>query len=734
MPERTLTVRIIGDDRSLQQAFKRSEKAGKGFQVGVSGIGAAAARSILPAAAAAVSVQKAFQLVGASVDEASAVNEEVTKSQQIFGASSAEVVKWSDTMAGAFGVSKRAALEATGIFGQLFSVVGIGPAESAKLSQSLVELAADMASFNNASPEDVLLAIRSGLVGEAEPLRRYGVLLSEARVQQVAMAATGKDNVKSLTNQEKAQARYAIILKDSAKAQGDVARTGGGLAGQQRELAAQVANLEAAFGAVLIPTLTDFITTINDAIEGGRKLFDVLDRLGLLDPIKIAIQLELQFLTPGGPVKAAKSAADKIGDATADFFESAFSRGTQPFENLFANLQSGSGAGWTFFPKSDEDNSPGKAADILAAAALADAKRAAKAALEADRAKRRSLKAFDELEKGLGLKLKKAGLTTSTADDLAALREWERAIQKRIRAEGKTFALVEKLTDVRLQISAILASEATAAQTKISDAFDDALDALSLDLDIARTTRGFADDLRALRAIEQQILKQIAAEGRTTELLRKLFENRQAQAETLNNQRNAAQFQALGLTAEGDQRVAGRGSLLKRARSLQDQLKGTVLDTPKTRRQLDQIVAVLTNKTKSVGRDVRSAILDMLNDISSAFEDDGSSSGGPLTKFAKRGVGKLIDGLGLSSAQTHEIRQRFAQFGRLDLAGGGARPPGRTTSPVPGDRGGPSEPSPVNVFVYIDGQKVEATVTRRQQKKRGRNAPQRRGVNPGSRR
>lgn len=736
MPERTLTVRIIGDDRSLQQAFKRSEKAGKGFEVGVSGLGAAAARSILPAAAAAVSVGAAFRLAGKSVDEASAINEEVAKSGEIFGASSAEVVKWAEGMATSFGVSKRAALEATGIFGNLFSVVGVGPKESARLSRSLVELAADMASFNNASPEDVLLAIRSGLVGEAEPLRRYGVLLSEARVQQVALAESGKKNVKSLTDQEKAHARVTIIMRDTIKAQGDVDRTSASLANQQRQLAAQVANLEASLGQLLIPALTNLVTSINDAIEAGNKLFGVLDKLGLLDPIKIAIELELKLVTPGGVVREGANLAEKIGDEVSNFFESAFSAGTDPFKNLAERIRSGQGAGWTFFPSSDNEESPGKVAEDMSDAAKKDAKRAAAAALKADRAKRQSAKAFAELEKGLGLKLSKAGLTASTDNDLAVLREWEQAILRRIAAEGKTFVLVEKLTDVRLKIAAVVASQASDAQQKISDAFADALDSLDLSLEIAKSTRGFADDLRALRAIEAQILKQIAAEGRTTELLRRLFQNRQEQAQTLNDARNAAQFEALGLTAEGGQRVAGRGALLKRARSLQDQIKGTVLDTPKTNRILNQIVAVLTNKTKAVGREVRQAILDMLNDISGAF-DEGSGSGGPLTKFAKRGVGKLIDGLGLSPEQTKEIRQRFSQFGRLDLAPGrGVPPPGRTTKPppLPGDRGGPSEPGRVTVNVYIDGQKVEATVTRRQQKKRGRNAPQRRGVNPGARR
>jgi len=732
MPERTLTVRIIGDDRSLQQAFKRSEKAGSQFQVATSGIGAAAARSILPAAAAAVSVQKAFQIAGQSVNEASAINEEVAKSTEVFGDSSKEVIAWSDTMAASFGVSKRAALEATGVFGNLFSVVGIGPAKAAEMSRSLVELAADMASFNNASPEDVLLAIRSGLVGEAEPLRRYGVLLSEARVQQVAMAETGKKTATSLTAQEKAAARYTLILRDTVKAQGDVERTAGSLANQQRKLEAQWANLEARLGSVLIPTLTDFVETLNTVLDVSNDVLDVLNKLSGVEEINVPVTIAVQLTFAGRSVGGAKDLASRIGDAIGDAVTSATSAGLAPIKNLEDIFSGGPGRGFTFFPSAPDDDSPGSVAEDAADNADKDSKRAAQAALKADRAKRRTAKAFAEFEKGIGLKLSKAGLTASTDDDLAVLREWERAIRRRIQSEGKTFVLIEKLTDVRLRIAAAVADQADDAQQAISDAFSEALDALDLSLEVARSTRGFADDLRALRAIEAQILKQIAAEGRTTELLRRLFENRQEQAQTLNDARNAAQFEALGLTAEGERRVAGRASLLKRARSLQEQIKGTVLDTPATRRKLRQIVAVLTDTTKKAGRDVRQAILDMLNDISSAFDDGGETSG-PLTKFAKRGVGKLIEGLGLTPEQQHEIRQRFSQFGRLDLPGG--RPPGRTTTPPRGpqpERRGDERDTIVNV--YIDGQKVESTVTRRQQKKRGRNAPQRRGVNPGARR
>ena len=148
--------------------------------------------------------------------------------------------------------SQTAALEATGTFGNLFSAIGIVGPQASAISQQFVKLAADMASFNNASPEDVLLALRSGLTGEVEPLRRYGVLLSEARVQQEAMAKSGKTSAKELTNQEKALARIAIIMRDTATAQGDFARTSGSLANQQRILDANVQDLKTSLGSALL--------------------------------------------------------------------------------------------------------------------------------------------------------------------------------------------------------------------------------------------------------------------------------------------------------------------------------------------------------------------------------------------------------------------------------------------------------------------------------------------------
>lgn len=117
---------------------------------------------------------------------ASDLTEEINKTAVVFGDSGDDVVAWSKTLADSFGISQRAALEAAGTFGNMLVPMGFARGEAAQMSKRMVELAGDMASFNNASPAETLDALRAGLAGETEPLRRYGVFLNEGRIQTEA--------------------------------------------------------------------------------------------------------------------------------------------------------------------------------------------------------------------------------------------------------------------------------------------------------------------------------------------------------------------------------------------------------------------------------------------------------------------------------------------------------------------------------------------------------------------
>jgi hypothetical protein len=211
-------------------------------------------------------LRKGFQLVenvarkvvnelSGSVDLASNLGETINKTEVVFGEAADQVLKFGDTSARALGMTKNAALGAAATYGNLLRAMGFTADESANMSTSLVQLAADLASFNNMDPEEVLTKLRAGLTGEAEPLKTLGVNLNQTRIESKALEMGLIKQKGQLDAATKAQAAYAIIMEDTALAQGDFARTSDGLANQQRILAAQWENAKTKLGTGLLPLL-----------------------------------------------------------------------------------------------------------------------------------------------------------------------------------------------------------------------------------------------------------------------------------------------------------------------------------------------------------------------------------------------------------------------------------------------------------------------------------------------
>jgi len=233
-------IRELGQvNHALGDSMTKSEK-----------VGAALKRAAVPATIAlgaiAVGAKKA-------VDAASDLNEQQNKAMVVFGKSGKTIVAWSRTLAESFGLSSRAALEAAGTFGNMLVPMGFSRKQAASMSKTLVQLAGDLASFNNASPEETLDALRSGLAGESEPLRKFGVFLSDARLKQEALKQGLYSGKGALDAHAKAAATMALIMRDTADAQGDFARTSDSAANAQRVQAAETENLTASLGQGLLP-------------------------------------------------------------------------------------------------------------------------------------------------------------------------------------------------------------------------------------------------------------------------------------------------------------------------------------------------------------------------------------------------------------------------------------------------------------------------------------------------
>lgn len=234
---------------------------------------------LLPGAVAAAGAVVGFtKVVMPAVNAASDLEESMSKNNVIFGEAAGSVSRFADEAARALGQSKTQALAAASTFGTMGKAAGLAGDELAKFSTEFVTLASDLASFNNTTPEDAIQAIGAALRGEAEPMRRYGVLLNDATLKQAAMELGIYKGNGALTAQQKILAAQKIIYEQTGDAQGDFARTSDGLANQQRILAAQVENLQAKFGELLLPVFKRVVQFINDQILPAMTVF--IDQLG----------------------------------------------------------------------------------------------------------------------------------------------------------------------------------------------------------------------------------------------------------------------------------------------------------------------------------------------------------------------------------------------------------------------------------------------------------------------
>jgi hypothetical protein len=231
-------------------------------------------------------------LVGA-VRAASDLNETINKTNVIFGANASAVREWARGAAQDFGLSQQAALEAASGFGNMLQQLGFTGDEALKASTNTVKLAADLGSFNNLETGDVLERIGGALRGEYDSLQLLIPNINAARVEQEAMAETGKANADQLTAQEKAAATLAIVQRDGASAANDFAETSDGLANSQKILTAEWEDAQAQLGDLLVGPMTGLVNILSEDV---LPLFE-----GVVGVVGDAIDL---FQDLPGPVQA----------------------------------------------------------------------------------------------------------------------------------------------------------------------------------------------------------------------------------------------------------------------------------------------------------------------------------------------------------------------------------------------------------------------------------------------
>lgn len=216
---------------------------------------------------------------------------------------------------------------------QMTNSVGMMGEASIATSKAMTMLAGDMSSLTNMPLDTVMKNFSSGLSGAAMAVKKYGMDISVAALQETALGLGVKKNVSDMTQAEKEYLRVITMLQQSKVAWGDLADTINQPANQFRMLKSNIKQCGLMLSRLFMPVIEKVLPWLN-AMAMAVK--DLMKHIGDL--------FGLKFQSIGGSSNddtsssyddvsdSANNAADSINNA-ADA-QKKFNKQLQGFDKL----------------------------------------------------------------------------------------------------------------------------------------------------------------------------------------------------------------------------------------------------------------------------------------------------------------------------------------------------------------------------------------------------------------
>ena len=206
----------------------------------------------------------AITKLGAAALEAASNLQEVQNIVDVsFGDLSEKMERFSQIAIESYGMSEYAAKRTGSSFMAMGKSMGLSLDEASNMSIRLTALTGDMASFYNISQDYARIALSAVYTGETETLKRYGIILTEANLQQYALSKGIETSVKKMDARSKAILRYNYILEATKDMEGDFVRTQDTWANQVKVLQQRWQQFLIVLGNGLIKVLTPLIKALN---------------------------------------------------------------------------------------------------------------------------------------------------------------------------------------------------------------------------------------------------------------------------------------------------------------------------------------------------------------------------------------------------------------------------------------------------------------------------------------
>ncbi len=221
-------------------------------------------KGILAGLGIAVGIKEIGKLGMSCIDAASEIKELDNVLEQVFEKGSNEVIKWADSISTNVGRASFELQKQASIFGAVFKGAGIKTEDLHDMSLALSELAADFSSFYDNDMSEVFTALKSGLTGETEPLKRYGIILNETTAAEYALSMGIKTKWREMSEAQKQIVRYNFLMDKTKFIQGDAERTIDSYANQIKVLEAYWDNISRTLGQKFIPAGEGVLHIINE--------------------------------------------------------------------------------------------------------------------------------------------------------------------------------------------------------------------------------------------------------------------------------------------------------------------------------------------------------------------------------------------------------------------------------------------------------------------------------------
>lgn len=258
------SVRDIGDSADKADRSGRNMAGGMGLaKKGVGGLMSVAKMGAVAVGALGLGVGAlAVKTVGLAMD----AGETASKFNTVFAGMEEQVGSFVKTVNTDYGIPTKDLQDAASTFGVFGKAAGVPSEKLADFSTSLTQAGLDLGSFYNQDPTEVFAALQSGLAGQTEPLRQFGIFMSDASLNAYALEQGLGKTTKEMSDQEKVALRQSFILANLGDANGDLARTSDSLANKTKALKGRLTEAGTAIGTSMLPYASWLAEVLDDKL------------------------------------------------------------------------------------------------------------------------------------------------------------------------------------------------------------------------------------------------------------------------------------------------------------------------------------------------------------------------------------------------------------------------------------------------------------------------------------